>query len=187
MKKAFTFWLLLCLPLLSVAQEKIALFTDNQTDWEITGDARWHFRNGVLKANAASGEGFVITKKKYKNFVLTLDFKPNKKVNSGVFVLCKGTEMSATDCHEINIWDLHPNQDNRSGAIVTKQIPKIYIETIGRWNTYKIRCEGNRTTVTLNGKVTAIHNGNPSPEGVIGLQVAKKGKIAFRNILLQPL
>lgn len=187
MKKAHYFWILLFLPMLFIAQEKITLFSENQSDWEIVGEAQWHFKKGVLKANATTGEGFVITKNTYKNFLLTLDFKPNKKVNSGIFVLCKGTKMSATDCHEINIWDLHPNQDNRSGSIVTKQIPKAYIETIGQWNTYEIRCEGNRTTVTLNGKVTAIHDGNPAPEGVIGLQAAKEGKIAFRNIFLQPL
>jgi len=187
MKKVVYTLIFLALPLLSFAQEKITLFSESQTDWEITGEAEWHFKKGVLKANAASGEGFVITKNKYKNFILTLDFKPNKKVNSGVFVLCKGTEMSATDCHEINIWDMHPNQDNRSGAIVTKQIPKVYVETIGRWNTYEIRCEGNRTTVILNGKVTAVHEGNLASEGVVGLQVAKEGKIAFRNVFLQPL
>ena len=187
MKSSFLLSLLLAWPILVTAQEKKALFAKNQTDWEISGDAKWKIKKGVLYGNAASGEGYVITKNTYANFVLTLEFKPDAQVNSGVFVLCKDKEMSATDCHEINIWDLHPNQDNRSGSIVTKVKPMVYVETIDRWNTYEIRCEGETTTVRLNGEITAEFKGNPAPKGVIGLQVAKEGRIAFRNVFLEAL
>jgi hypothetical protein len=187
MKITVTFLLLLILPQAIQAQQKTILFEKEASDWEITGDAQWQFKKGALHGDASIGEGFVITKNTYQNFVLSLQFKPEKQVNSGVFVLCKEKEMSATDCHEINIWDLHPNQDNRTGAIVTKQNPKVKIETIGKWNTYEIRCEGETTTVRLNGQITAIHTGNPSKQGVIGLQVANEGKIAFRKIRLKAL
>ena len=187
MKARILIILLTTFPLLASGQQKQQLFIENQSNWELLGEAQWQFKKGTLYGNATKGEGFIITKKRYENFVLTIEFKPNKKVNSGVFVLCKGKEMSATDCHEINIWDTHPNQDNRSGAIVTKQTPRVYVETIGRWNTFEIRCEGTTTTVTLNGQITAIQEGKPALEGVIGLQVANEGKIAFRNIFLQPL
>ena len=187
MKITVTFLLMLILTRDVQSQEKTILFEKEASDWVITGDAQWQFKKGVLHGDASKGEGFVITKNTYQNFVLSLQFKPDGQVNSGVFVLCKKKEMSATDCHEINIWDLHPNQDNRTGAIVTKQTPKVKIETIGKWNTYKICCEGETTTVFLNGQITAVHSGNPSKQGVIALQVANNGKIDFRKIHLKAL
>ena len=187
MKIIVTFLLFLILPQAIHAQEKTILFEKDASDWEIIGDAQWQFKKGVLHGDASKGEGFVITKNTYQNFLLSLQFKPDKQVNSGVYLLCKGKEMNATDCHEINIWDLHPNQDNRTGSIVTKQNPKVKIQTIGKWNTYKIRCEGETTTVSLNGQITAIHRVNPSKQGIIGLQVANEGKIAFRRIRLKAL
>ena len=187
MKITVTLLLFLILPQAIHSQEKTILFEKEASDWEITGDAQWQFKKGVLHGDASKGEGFVITKNTYQNFVLSLQFKPDGQVNSGVFVICKEKEMSAIDCHEINIWDLHPNQDNRTGAIVTKQNPKVKIETIGKWNTYEIRCEGETTTVSLNGQITAIHTGNQTKQGVIGLQVANEGKIAFRKIRLKAL
>ena len=187
MKITVTLLLFLILPQAIHAQEKTILFEKDASDWEIIGDAQWQFKKGVLHGDASKGEGFVITKNTYQNFELSFQFKPDGQVNSGVFVLCKKKEMSATNCHEINIWDLHPNQENRTGAIVTKQTPRVKIETIGKWNTYEIRCEGETTTVFLNGQITAVHSGNPSKQGVIALQVANKGKIAFRKIHLKAL
>jgi len=77
-----------------------------------------------------SGAGFVITKNTFKNFVLTLEFNPDSTINSGVFVRCKDQQMSFSNCYEINIWDLHPDQDNRTGAVVARVIPSTKVETL---------------------------------------------------------
>jgi|TARA_B110000285_G_scaffold185695_1_gene210738 hypothetical protein len=168
-------------------EEAKNLFTDKGTNWSVQGDAIWQFEDDILTGDSSSGDGFVITKNKYMNFILTLEFKPDKNVNSGIFVRCKNTEMSATECHEINVWDNHPVQENRTGAIVTKTTPTLFYNTIGKWNAYKIKCENNKIEVYLNEDLVAEYASNPAPLGVIGLQSAKGGKISFKNIQLKKL
>jgi len=67
--------------------------------------------------------GFVMTEKSYSNFTLELEFKPDSTVNSGIYIRCKKKVLSDIDCYEVNNWDLHPQQKNRTGAIVSRTSP----------------------------------------------------------------
>lgn len=167
--------------------EPVILFTENVDDWFTDGNANWEFLGNELTGTLDSGAGFVITKNTYKNFVLTLEFNPDSMINSGVFVRCKDQQMSFSNCYEINIWDLHPNQDNRTGAVVARVIPSAKVETVGKWNTYEIRCEGNRIIASINGIQTVDMVNDELSEGFIGLQAAETGKIRFRNVKVRPL
>ena len=160
------------------------LFQEDSDDWEMFGDAQWGFSEAVLTAKSKNGSGFVMTKKTYKDFVLKLEFQPDSTINSGVFIRCSKKELSATDCHEINIWDLHPNQEYRTGAIVTKAIPLNHVETLNQWNTYKIKAENDRIQVWLNNMLTADSKYEYPREGFIGLQAMGTGEISFRNVTL---
>lgn len=157
------------------------LFEKNSEDWIIKGDANWKLKNNKFIGSVADGSGFVITKQNYKDFVLEVEFKPDNTINSGVFIRCKNYEIGADDCHEINIWDTHPNQDFRTGSIVKKAIPLEVIETNNKWNTYKIKSKNNHIQVWLNGILTADIKDSTLIEGHIGLQAMGTGKIKFRN------
>ncbi|WP_394748572.1 3-keto-disaccharide hydrolase [Spongiimicrobium salis] len=163
------------------------LFLENDESWSILGDATWSFDSGTLIGSIRSGAGFVITKETYSDFELELEFLPDSSINSGIFVRCLAAEISNTDCYEFNIWDLHPNQDFRTGAVVTRAIPLTYVETIGKWNTYTIRTKGNMIQAWVNGELTADIINNDRVSGYIGLQAAGEGEIKFRNIRIRSL
>ncbi len=160
------------------------LFQENSNSWETFGNAQWNFSKDVLIGKSKDGSGFVMTKKTYKDFVLELEFKPDSTINSGVFIRCSKKELSATDCHEINIWDLHPNQENRTGAIVAKSVPLNHVTTLNKWNTYKIKAEKDSIQVWVNNILMADSKYEYPIEGFIGLQAMGTGEILFRSIRL---
>ena len=185
MNKKTKLVLILCLSLIfASAQETqhLELFVEGESKWETGGDANWFFENGELIGDAATGDGFVMTKKPYTDFVLELEFRPDKQVNSGVFIRCGKNELSATNCYEINIWDNHPNQEFRTGAVVSRTKPLQRVQTIGKWNSYKIRSHKGSLKAWINDVMVVDLKDDSLREGFIALQTAEKGRIKFRNI-----
>ncbi len=171
----------------TTCQESVPLFQADSQDWVMEGNAQWNFTKEALEGVASGTEGFVMTKNTYENFQLELEFYPDSTINSGVFVRCKMMALDASDCHEMNIWDLHPNQEFRTGAIVTKAIPRAQVNTLNKWNTYKIRCTDKQVNVWVNDTLTAAFEDGILGSGHIGLQAAGNGTIKFRNIAIQEL
>ncbi len=161
------------------------LFEENSTAWFIDGDSKWKFEKNELIGVADSTTGFVITHDKYRNFELSLEFKPDSTINSGVFVQCAMPEMSAASCQELNIWDLHPNQKFRTGAITTKVEPYEIVETLNVWNTYKAITQEGSIKVYVNDILTSSMEKDTLVEGHIGLQAMGNGTIRFKNIRLK--
>ena len=166
---------------------KNTLFGETQNDWLAKGDASWQLVNNELVGTINNGSGFVMTKESYKDFLLELEFKPDSTVNSGVFIRCKNQELSFSDCYEINIWDLHPQQNNRTGAVVSRTTPLAHVETLDQWNTYKIKIKGNHLQVWINEVLTADLQNDDLVAGPIALQAAETGEIRFRNVRILPL
>lgn len=163
------------------------LFQENSKDWFIKGDANWNFSNNELIGKIKNGAGFIMTQQTYKDFILELEFKPDSTINSGIFIRCKNNNINPTDCYEVNIWDLHPNQEYRTGAIVMKSIPLAMVQTIDKWNTYKIKNETDHIQVWVNGILTANIRDTVLTEGYIGLQATGTGEIRFRNVKIKTL
>lgn len=168
----------------SVGLSSETLFQENADDWFSVGDAQWKFVNGELVGSLDSGSGFVMTEKSYKDFVLELEFKPDSTINSGIFIRCKENAISNVDCYEINIWDLHPDQKNRTGAVVTRSTPLAIVETLNKWNSYKIKNEKDHLQVWINDILTADMKNQDLVEGPIALQAAETGQIKFRNVTI---
>ncbi|MEP3211440.1 MAG: DUF1080 domain-containing protein [Maribacter sp.] len=160
------------------------LFQEDANDWFSDGDAEWSFVNDELMGTAQGAGGFVMTKKSYTDFILELEFKPDSTVNSGIFIRCKQKEISFSDCYELNIWDLHPKQENRTGAIVSRASPMEKVETLDKWNTYKIRNHNDHLQVWINNIMMVDIEDNDLKEGPIALQAAESGKVVFRNVRL---
>ena len=60
--------------------------------------------------------------------------------------------------------------------------PKInHIKPPGEWNTYEIRCQGPRITLSVNGEMSAEFAAREVPKGYLGLE-AEGFRIEFRNI-----
>lgn len=185
MKTILPYFVVLIFFFSASCQNSQTLFQENEMDWFVMGDANWKFDNDELIGQVKDGSGFVMTEKVYADFLLELEFKPDSTINSGVFLRCQNKDISPTDCYEANIWDLHPNQDFRTGAIVTKAPPMNQAETINKWNTLKINIEKDHMQLWINGLLIADLIDGTLPKGFIGLQATGIGEIRFRNIKIK--
>jgi len=158
----------------------------NLDSWSQTGDVNWISTAGITKSTNQSGTGFLVSTELYDDFELTVEFKPDATVNSGVFVRCQDPEdIALSNCYEINIWDLHPNQDYRTGAIVIHSIPPfVHLNSVGKWNQYRIIARGDKLSVWLNEELTAGMTTAEFSSGHIALQSAN-GKVQFRNLSIK--
>jgi len=142
-----------------------------------------------------SGEGQnLVSVREYGNFELLVDWKITRNGDSGIYL--RGTP-------QVQIWDtsrrdvgaqvgsggLYNNQDHRSVPLMVADNP------IGEWNTFKIRMEGERVTVYLNGYLVVDHEILENywerekpiyPTGPVELQ-AHGTDLAFRNIFIHEL
>ena len=151
--------------------------------WNTTGDANWHISGDVVEAD--SGAGMLVSRKSYRDFDLQLEFWVDRESNSGVFIRCNNaTEISPTNCYEINIFDSRPDQSGRTGAIVDVAAPRVKIDTEGHWNSYEITARGDRMIIRLNGVVTVDTEDNSHSQGPVALQYGSGG-VKFRNVRIR--
>jgi hypothetical protein len=155
--------------------------------WQAAGEARWTSVAGVIEASDG-GDGFLVSEDRYGEYLLTLEFWVDTGANSGVFIGCQDrVNLHPDHCYEINIWDEHPQQQARTGAIVNRVMPPLaHVNTAGRWNRLEIRCAGGEIRVTVNGVLTAVLEGARTGPGLIALQHFNSGTVRFRDLLLRP-
>ena len=157
-------------------------------EWARVGEAGWRTTAEGVAAGPDGGDGFLVSPGRHADFRLTVDFTIDAGTNSGVFIRCRNrATITPFDCHEINIWDNHPNQDFRTGSIVTKAVPLARVDTLGRDNRLVIEARGARVTVAVNGVATAEFEDPGLVSGYVALQRAEKGSVEFRNLRIEPL
>lgn len=155
--------------------------------WQVSGDNQWSVVEGAIMAQGGD-DGFVSTEQVYGDFYLRVEFWVDATTNSGIFIRCQDRSRIYPDtCYELNIWDEHPKQEARTGAIVFKAMPPlVQVQTVGRWNVYEVTARGPSIEVKVNGEVTAVlDDADPTP-GFIALQHWEQGTVKFRNIELTP-
>jgi hypothetical protein len=155
--------------------------------WRGIGQADWSVRDHEIVAGGP-GEGFLATTGRYGNFYLRLEFWIDATTNSGVFIRCSDyADIHPDTCYELNIWDQHPRQEARTGAIVLRFMPPLaQVQTVGRWNTLEVTALGQLIEVRVNGETTAVlEDADPAP-GFIALQHWGEGTVKFRDIQLYP-
>jgi hypothetical protein len=168
----------------------VKLFNENNlNNWTQVGAAIWKVSERQISVADPKADGFLVTKEKYSNFKLSLEFWVDEKVNSGVFIRCSDADkITPFNCYEMNIWDKHPKQEYRTGSIVTFVSPPLaQVKTVNKWNKYEIIADQNNILVTVNGIVTARLEDTKHSSGYIALQSANNGSVRFRNIILEEL
>ncbi|MCF8238605.1 MAG: DUF1080 domain-containing protein [Saprospiraceae bacterium] len=161
------------------------LIQDSQDNWTTTGNASWTFMDNEITGQVSGQSGFLVSRKIYSDFTMELEFYPDSTINSGVLIHCQHEQINPTNCYEVNIYDLHPIQKHRTGAIVTRVVARHHVNTIDRWNRYRITLQNDRLRVWLNGTLTADLPKADIPSGHIVLQATGTGTIRFRNIRIQ--
>ena len=158
--------------------------------WTTSGEDIWKTINGYTFNKRPEAKSYLVSPAKYKNYRLELEFKPDAKINSGVFVNCDtNTKIGSKTCFEANIADNHKKPESRTGSIVRHVPPPAdkKIETIGKWNKMAIQAYEGQLVLAINGVITAKVKTEAHPEGYIGLQRFKDGQIIFRNIKITEL
>jgi hypothetical protein len=151
--------------------------------WRQVEDANWQLADGAVAAD--SGSGFLVTAASYANFDLDLEFWVTPDANSGVFIRCANpSEIGATTCYEVNIFDQRPDPQYRTGGIVGVAEPKVMLETGDKWNRYEISAHGSHLVVKLNGQTTVDTNDDTLTAGPIALQYGA-GRVMFRNVRIR--
>ena len=155
--------------------------------WTTVGEAAWKVADGIVTADAGPST-FLVSNRSYRDFELRVEFWVSDDANSGVFIRCTSrTEVSATACYEVNIYDRRPDPTYGTGAIVNLAAVSPMPKAGGRWNTMVITARGDRFSVTLNGQKTVESaRDRAHREGPFALQRAA-GTVKFRRVEIRPL
>ena len=162
------------------------------TGWEPLEKDRpfnWKVEDGILKA--AGGGANLVTKDRFWNFKLRVEYRLAKGSNSGIGLRGR---------YEIQILDDYgrPPDTHSNGSLYSRIAPAMNATLPpGEWQTYEITLIGRDLTVVLNGKkiidkqvvegLTAMgHDPNEGEPGPISLQ-GDHGPVEFRTIVLTPL
>jgi hypothetical protein len=170
--------------------------------WKTTGN--WVYEEwGLLTLQPRPGEtgwqrydAYIMTDRKYKDFILDLEFKIGKEGNSGVFLRVDDPLDPVEKGMEVQILDTHgkenPGHHDCGGLIRTVGPSKNMAKPAGEWNRYIITCRGNQLTVVLNGEQIIDIELDKSAmkdrplEGHIGFQDEAK-RVWYRNVRIKEL
>jgi hypothetical protein len=160
-------------------------------DWDNTGETNWRVEDGAIVADKRTSKdtAHLVSKTKYKDFMVYVEFWSSDDANSGIFLRCQDPKtITDRNCYEANIFDQRKDPTYGTGGIVhfaevaVNPMPKAG----GKWNTYEITVKGRQVTLKLNGQQTAqLHNGL-FEEGFLTLQHGS-GVIKFRKVAIKPL
>jgi hypothetical protein len=176
------------------------LFNGQSIDgWRMAGLGRFVLSESDKSLQSEGGMGLLwYTKKKYKDFVLKVDWKVSRRNdNSGVFIRFSDPDndplIAVNTGYEIQIDDMAMPDGNplhKTGAIYNFVAPsniKATSKPVGQWNTFEIKATGQKYSVILNGKkVIPEFTGNRLTEGYIGIQNHDSDShISFKNIRIK--
>jgi hypothetical protein len=157
--------------------------------WDQVGEANWRVEDGAMVADKLTSKSpsHLVSKDKYKDFMVYAEFWASDDSNSGIYLRCQNPkEITDRSCYEANIFDQRKDPTYGTGGIVHFAEVNPMPKAGGKWNTYEITVKGRHITLLLNGQKTAeLHNGLFT-EGVLTLQYAA-GVIKFRKVAIKPL
>jgi hypothetical protein len=177
--------------------QTVDLFNGENLDgWTIYGTEKWYVEDGelVCESGPDADYGYLATDRSYRDFDLTLEFKPEADGNSGLFFRSsiEGTRISGWQA------EVAPPGSNTGGIyesygrgwLVQPDPEKDSVE-MGAWNTMRLRVVGDHVTTWLNGTEMIDLRDEKIGEatGSIALQIHDGGgiKVRWRNLRLQPL
>jgi Domain of Unknown Function (DUF1080) len=177
----------------------VTLFDGKNLDnFDQTGNANWRIEDGSVVAD--KGNGFLVTKQAYTDYVVRAEFWVDADANSGVFIRCTDAgKIGAVSAYEVNIWDTRPDPSYGTGAIVNVAKVDPMPRAGGKWNVYEITAKGPSFTVTLNGQKTVdgaqdakFTTGRIALQHGLGVKDANgvendKGVVKFRKVEIKPL
>lgn len=178
--------ILISLTNLASAREGDSLTNIPFSDFLSVGTANWSTDKNF--ATASKGNGFLVSKQRYDNFYLKVEFQAAPGTNSGIFIRCSNpNNLSDQSCYEINIFDTRPDPTYRTGSVTGHRTPKVLINTEdNQWHVYQIIAINDKIRVLLDGQETVYMRNTTHTKGSLALQLAQ-GQIGFRNLQIEEL
>jgi hypothetical protein len=201
------------------AEELVPIFTGTNLDGWVQRGGKPHFGvvDGMIVGTTVKGTGnsFLCTDREYGDFILELEIKADKELNSGVQIRshCFVSEtvydfggriikIPAGRVHGYQVEVDHRPERRWSGGIyeegrrewlfpLATNAPAGQAFKFGEWNRYRIVCIGDSIRTWINGVPAADLVDAESLRGFIGLQVHASEtaglKVRFRNVRLEDL
>ena len=157
----------------------------------------WIIKDGVLTVQAGDPGGDIITRERFSDFDLRLDFKITPRANSGVkYFIQPGSNVG----HEYQILDDERHPDAKLGRDGNRTLGSLYdliapgagkkTNPVGEWNTARIVVRGNHVEHWLNGqKILEYERGSPAFRELVARSKFNKtpnfGEWPAGHILLQ--
>ena len=170
------------------------------TGWKTTGN--WVVEPGnVIALKPRPGErgwtrydAYLTTDRKYKDFIIDLEFKFLKGGNSGVFLRVADPKSQVNTGFEVQILDTYGKRNighhDCGGVIQTVGASKNMVKPAGQWNRYRISVISSHLQVILNGEqiididLSKTSRKDRPPSGHIGFQDEAKF-IWYRNVRIK--
>ena len=147
--------------------------------------SEWEVKDGVLSTRE-NGDGWLKSRKLFRDFELRLEFRMSPKANSGVFLRADGFTPHIEGL-EVQLLDdqAFPEVPVKTacGALMLESGPRERAsKKADEWQTLYIKCHGPKVTVKLNGTLVIeedlslnpdrakAHPGRSSVRGHVGLQ-----------------
>ena len=184
----------------------VSLFNGkNFNGWDIMGRKEgWAIKDGVIHSDGGQSGKWLRSKKRFKNFILKVEWKVSKGGNSGVFIrsgtdlALRPDDMLLVTGYEVQISNARRDDSHCTGAlygfVAVKPRPD---ESADRWHTFEIRCQDNRVTVKSDGRKCIDFDQSTNEKtrkkpltGYIGLQDSHSPKghyIQYRNVRIKTL
>jgi hypothetical protein len=160
------------------------------TGWEARPTSKagssgeWKVENGAIVCTGKE-PGWLASNESFRDFRLHVEFLPQEKTNSGIFLRSKKDGQPHVTGYELQIWDFQPAgflSGSLAGTAKAKNPARL---KPGQWNTYDVEVRGDRFRIRLNGQLTLDTRDTKSTEGVIGFQCQIDNPISFRNIRIR--
>ncbi len=194
---------------MAVAAEPAALFNGKNLDgWtfdvidpKVKPEQIWSVADGILICKGRP-PGVIRTEKDYENYEITVEWRwpeGGKPGNSGLLVHCstprerfiwpKSLEVQLAHENAGDFWMIGekvtvPNATPQDRRWVKRQ--NSVEKPVGEWNTMRVRCEGDRISVWVNGVLMNEGSDITATKGAICLQ-SEGAEIHFRKVELAPI
>lgn len=204
MKRALLLLAILAAPA-SAADPKPLFDGKTFEGWEGDTDKTWKIEDGAIVGGSLDAtvprNEFLCSKKSYGDFELQVKFKlvgDKAKMNAGVQFRTK----RIPNHHEVSGYQADVGQnywgalydESRRNKVLVQPDAKLIEEIVkhDEWNEYKIRCEGARIRLWLNGKQTVDYTEKDEKidrTGIVALQIhgGAKAKAFYKDIRIEEL
>lgn len=189
--------LLFLLFLIVGANAQKSLFNGKNLDgWKIYGTEKWYVKNKnlICESGPDKGYGYLATEQKFKDFELSLMFKPEANGNSGVFFHSdiEGTRVAGWQAEVAPPGHFSGGiyESYKRGWLI-KPDPAIDNVKMNKWNTMKINVQNDEVTTWVNGVQMIFLKDKAIGEidGKIALQIHDGGgiKVAWKKVKIKEL